>query len=66
MNRHQLFMSTAKAALGTAVVVGGLLLGAAPGFVSPAQAQARRKSRTSSSSWATTSAGSMLAPTTAV
>ena len=33
-------MSTAKAALATAVVAGGLLLGAVPGFVSPAEAQA--------------------------
>jgi arylsulfatase A-like enzyme len=39
MNRRELLLSTAKAALGTAVVVGGLLLSAAHGFVSAAQAQ---------------------------
>ena len=42
MNTRELFMSTAKAALGTAVVVGGLLLGAVPGFVSPAEAQQQK------------------------
>src|SRR5438270_3533284 len=42
MNRRQLFMSTAKAALGPAVVVGGLLLSAVPGFVSPVQAQQQK------------------------
>ena len=42
MNTRQLFMSTAKAALETAVVVGGLLLGAVPGFVSPAHAQQQK------------------------
>ena len=42
MNRRELFMSTARAALGTAVVVGGLLLGAVPGFVSPVQAQQQK------------------------
>ena len=40
MNTRELFVSTAKAALATAVVAGGLLLGAVPGFVSPAEAQA--------------------------
>ena len=40
MNTRELFVSTAKAALATAVVVGGLLLSAVPGFVSPAEAQA--------------------------
>jgi hypothetical protein len=42
MKRRQLFMSTAKAALATAVVVGGLLLSVVPGFVSPARAQQER------------------------
>ena len=40
MKTRELLISTAKAALGTAAVVGGLLLSAVPGFVSPAQAQA--------------------------
>jgi hypothetical protein len=42
MNRRELFMSTAKAALAPAVVVGGLLLSAVPGFVSPVQAQQQK------------------------
>ena len=40
MKTSELLISTAKAALGTAAVVGGLLLSAVSGFVSPAQAQA--------------------------
>ena len=40
MKTPELLISTAKTALGTAAVVGGLLLSAVPGFVSPAQAQA--------------------------
>jgi len=45
MKTPELLISTAKAALGTAVVVGGLLLSAVPGFVSPAPAQAPAPAR---------------------